>query len=172
MWETKRNQEGAPASLPSRDNGIQALGDFSPKSFPRPRSRVGLMSERTPHSDNAHTAPHLGVPSKSGTARQLSAPLGGRVNSGVDGKSDTIGPAPSPPATHAAQGGPGPLRGAGSSQAAAVSPARARPHASHACGRAARGPGAGTFQQLGGRAAAGPPPRAAAAAPRSWMTES
>ena len=52
-------------------------------------------------------------PSKSGTLWQLSALLGGRVNSGVDGKSDTTGPTPSLPATHAAEGWLGPLIGGG-----------------------------------------------------------
>lgn len=53
------------------------------------------LSKRHPLTHT--TSPQLlGVPFKSGTAQQLVVPLGARVNSGMDGKSDTIGQRPPP----------------------------------------------------------------------------
>ena len=43
------------ASLPSRDNGTKALGDYSPKLIPGPHSLVGLMSQERLVPTHTHT---------------------------------------------------------------------------------------------------------------------
>lgn len=96
--ETESENQGPRGLLPKINSGSPLSGGFD--------------VSRTPGSDT-HPHPRAWAYPPSLAQRGNSAPLGGRVNSGVDGKSDTIGPAPSAPASHAAQGGPSPRKGCG-----------------------------------------------------------
>lgn len=122
----RRNREPALAWVPSAHNGTQALGDFSPESTSWSRLRRSPLFEQTAQKPpclptQTPTPRRLGVPWKSGTERQLAAPLGGRVNSGADGKSDTIGPRRAPRQPPTQRGLPRACRGVGWGGAAAVS---------------------------------------------------
>lgn len=153
------------ASLPSRDNRTQPFGTSPQSQFHIPA--LGWAPGRSQRHPLTHTLTplRLGVPSKSGTTRQLAAPLGGRVNSGVDGRSDIIRPRRPPRQPPTQRGmGPGRCRGAGRGRgwAAAVSRARrCRPPA----GPEAPRPEVQAPVLGGSRAVSGPAPGAAAAPP-------
>lgn len=144
MWETQERPRAR----------IKALGDYSPKLIPGPHSLVGLMSQERLVPTHTHTP----APGRTLQVWHSAATLPrweDESTAGWTGKVTQSGRRPprQPPTQRRA--GRALARGAGTGPAAAVSGARAHPHARHASRPAALGPDAGTFQRRGGRAVAG-----------------